>query len=78
MQQQAMQNAQGMSVAPQVGQGTAAATMAGMGGLGVAGQANPYGFQNQVGGYMNPYMNQIADGFGSSVSGGQSSVRHCW
>jgi hypothetical protein len=59
MQQQAMQNAQGMSVAPQVGQGTAAATMAGMGGLGVAGQANPYGFQNQVGGYMNPYMNQI-------------------
>ena len=59
MQQQAMQNAQGMNVAPQVGQGTAAATMAGMGGLGVAGQANPYGFQNQVGGYMNPYMNQI-------------------
>ena len=59
MQQQAMQNAQGMSVAPQVGQGTAAATMAGMGGLNVAGQANPYGFQNQVGGYMNPYMNQI-------------------
>ena len=59
MQQQAMQNAQGMSVAPQVGQGTAAATMAGLGGLGVAGQANPYGFQNQVGGYMNPYMNQI-------------------
>jgi hypothetical protein len=59
MQQQAMQNAQGMTVAPQIGQGTAAATMAGMGGLGVAGQANPYGFQNQVGGYMNPYMNQI-------------------
>jgi hypothetical protein len=59
MQQQAMQNAQGMTVAPQIGQGTAAATMAGLGGLGVAGQANPYGFQNQVGGYMNPYMNQI-------------------
>lgn len=59
MQQQAMQNAQGMSVAPQIGQATAASTMAGLGGLGVAGQANPYGFQNQVGGYMNPYMNQI-------------------
>jgi hypothetical protein len=59
MQQQAMQNAQGMSVAPQVGQGTAAATMAGLGGLGVAGQATTGGFQNQVGGYMNPYMNQI-------------------
>ncbi len=59
MQQQAMQNAQGMSVAPQIGQATAASTMAGLGGLGVAGQANPYGFQTQVGGYMNPYMNQI-------------------
>jgi len=59
MQQQAMQNAQGMTTAPQIGQATAASTMAGLGGLGVAGQANPYGFQNQVGGYMNPYMNQI-------------------
>ena len=56
MQQQAMQNAQGMSVAPQIGDATAAATMAGMGGIGVAGQANPYGFQSQVGGYMNPYL----------------------
>jgi hypothetical protein len=59
MQQQAMQNAQGMSAAPQVGEGTAAATMAGLGGLSVAGQATTRGFQNQVGGYMNPYMNQI-------------------
>jgi hypothetical protein len=56
MQQQAMQNAQGMTVAPQTGEATAGATMAGLGGLGVAGQANPYGFQNQVGGYMNPYL----------------------
>jgi hypothetical protein len=56
MQQQAMQNAQGMTVAPQTGEATAGATMAGMGGLGVAGQANPYGFQSQVGGYMNPYL----------------------
>jgi len=59
MQQQAMQNAQGMSVTPQTGEATAAATMAGLGGMNVAGQANQYGFQNQVGGYMNPYMNQI-------------------
>jgi len=56
MQQQAMQNAQGMSVTPQTGEATSGATMAGLGGLGVAGQANPYGFQNQVGGYMNPYL----------------------
>lgn len=59
MQQQSMQDASNMTVAPQIGQGTAAATMAGLGGLGVAGQANTQGFQNQVGGYMNPYMNQI-------------------
>lgn len=59
LQQQSMQNASNMQVAPQIGQGTAAATMAGLGGLGVAGQANTQGFQNQVGGYMNPYMNQI-------------------
>jgi hypothetical protein len=59
MQQQSFQNAAGMSVAPQIGQGTAAATGAGLGGFDVAGQANVGGFQNQVGGYMNPYMNQI-------------------
>jgi hypothetical protein len=59
MQQQAMQGAQNMTVAPQTSEATAAATGAGLGGLGVASQANPYGFQNQVGGYMNPYMNQI-------------------
>ena len=56
MQQQAMQNAQGMSVAPQVGAGTAGAIGAGLGGLDVAGQATTGGFQNQVGGYMNPYL----------------------
>jgi hypothetical protein len=59
MQQQAMQGAAGMTVAPQVGQGTAAAVGAGLGGFDVAGQANVGGFQNQVGGYMNPYLNQI-------------------
>ena len=56
MQQQAMQNAAGMTVAPQIGQGTAAATGAALGGFDVTGQANPYGFQSQVGGYMNPYL----------------------
>jgi hypothetical protein len=56
MQQQAMQNAQGMSVAPQTGAATAGAVGAGIGGLDVANQANTQGFQNQVGGYMNPYL----------------------
>jgi len=56
MQQQAMQNAQGMSVAPQVGAGTASAIGAGLGGLDVANQATTGGFQSQVGGYMNPYL----------------------
>jgi hypothetical protein len=59
MQQQSMQNAANMQVAPQIGQGTAAATGAGLGGFDVAGQATTQGFQNQMGGYMNPYMNQI-------------------
>jgi len=59
LQQQAQQQAAGMTVAPQIGQATAAATGAGLGGLDVAGQANVGGFQNQVGGYMNPYINQI-------------------
>jgi len=59
MQQQAMQGAQNMQTAPQIGQGTAAAVGAGLGGADVAGQATTTGFQNQIGGYMNPYMNQI-------------------
>jgi hypothetical protein len=56
MQQQAFQGAQNMRVAPQIGQATAASVGAGLGGFDVAGQANQYGFQNQVGGYMNPYL----------------------
>jgi hypothetical protein len=59
LQQQSMQGAADMQVAPQIGQGTAAATGAGLGGFDVAGQATTQGFQNQMGGYMNPYMNQI-------------------
>ena len=56
MQQQAMQNAQGMTVAPQTAQGSGLAYGAGLGGLGMAMQANPQNFQQNVGGYMNPYL----------------------
>jgi hypothetical protein len=59
LQNQSFQGAQNMAPAAQIGQGTAAAVGAGLGGANVAGQANTQGFQNQVGGYMNPYMNQI-------------------
>jgi len=56
LQNQAFQGAEQLGVTPQTGQATNYANMAGIGGLGVARQANPYGFQNQVGGYMNPYL----------------------
>jgi hypothetical protein len=56
MQQQAFQGAQNMRVAPQIGQATAASVGAGLGGFDVAGQSTTGGFQNQVGGYMNPYL----------------------
>jgi hypothetical protein len=59
LQQQAQQGAANMQPSQQLGMGTGMATGAGIGGMSIAGQANPYGFQNQVGGYMNPYMNQI-------------------
>ena len=57
LQQQSFQGAGDLNTAQQVGQGSALAANAGIGGLGVAGQANPQNFQNQVGGYMNPYLN---------------------
>jgi len=59
LQNQSFANAKNMSVAPQIGQGSTLAAGAGLGGVNVAGQANTQGFQNQMGGYMNPYMNQI-------------------
>jgi hypothetical protein len=59
LQNKSFEGAQNMAPAAQIGQGTAAAVGAGLGGANVAGQANTQGFQNQVGGYMNPYMNQI-------------------
>jgi len=58
LQQQSYQGAADLGPAAQIGQGTALAGGAGLGGLGVAAQANPQGFQNQVGGYMNPYLQQ--------------------
>ena len=56
LQNQAFNSAGNLDVTPQTGQASGLASMSGLGGLGVAGQANPYGFQNQVGGYMNPYL----------------------
>jgi hypothetical protein len=56
LQNQAFNSAGNLDITPQTGQATGLAGMSGLGGLGVAGQANPYGFQNQVGGYMNPYL----------------------
>jgi hypothetical protein len=56
LQNQAFGGAGDLGVAQQVGQGTALTGIAGLGGLGVAQQAGVEGFQNQVGGYMNPYL----------------------
>jgi hypothetical protein len=56
LQQQAQTQAANMTPAEQLGQGSALAGTAGLGGLGVAGQANPQGFQQNVLGYMNPYL----------------------
>ena len=56
LQNQAFQGAGQLGVTPQIGQATGLAGTSGIGGLGVAGQANPMGFQSQVGGYMNPYL----------------------
>jgi hypothetical protein len=56
LQTQAMTGAQNMQTAPQGQTGTALSTISGLGGLGVANQATTGGFQNEVGGYMNPYL----------------------
>ena len=56
LQNQAFGGAENLGVAQQVGQGTALTGAAGLGGLDVARQAGVGGFQNQVGGYMNPYL----------------------
>jgi hypothetical protein len=56
LQNQSFQGAQNLGVAPQIGQASGLAGVSGLGGLGVAGQSTNQGFQNQVGGYMNPYL----------------------
>jgi hypothetical protein len=56
LQTQAMTNAQNMRTPEQGQVGTALSAISGLGGLNVAGKANPQGFQNEVGGYMNPYL----------------------
>lgn len=56
LQNQAFNSAGNLDITPQTGQATGLAGISGMGGLGVARQATTGGFQNQVGGYMNPYL----------------------
>ena len=56
LQNQAFNSAGNLDITPQTGQASGLASMSGLGGLGVAGQANPMGFQRQVGGYMDPYL----------------------
>jgi hypothetical protein len=59
MQEQAQRGIAGMQLPGEYGRASQQAAYAGMGGMDVAGQANTQGFQNQVGGYMNPYMQQV-------------------
>jgi hypothetical protein len=59
LQNQAFQGAQNMAPSQQLNTGTALAGASGFGSLGLAAQANPQDFQQSVGGYMNPYMQQV-------------------
>jgi hypothetical protein len=56
LQQQSFQSAGNLAPAQQLAQGSGLAYGAGLGGLGMAMQANPQNFQQNVGGYMNPYL----------------------
>ena len=56
LQQQAQEGAAGMQTNQLTGLGGGIAAGAGMGGLGYAMQQNPMNFQQNVGGYMNPYL----------------------
>jgi len=56
MQQQSQQAAANMQTNQLTGLGGGIAAGAGMGGLGYAMQQNPQNFQQNVGGYMNPYL----------------------
>jgi hypothetical protein len=57
LQQQAQQGIANLQVPGQYNQAMQGTANAGMGGFGVANQATTGGFQNEVGGYMNPYLN---------------------
>lgn len=67
LQQQAQAGIQGMQVPGQFAQGA-------QGAMDVAGQANVGGFQNQVGGYMSPYMQNVVD-IQKREAGRQSAVQ---
>jgi hypothetical protein len=56
LQQQSQQGAANMQTNQLTGLGGGIAAGAGMGGLGYAMQQNPQNFQQNVGGYMNPYL----------------------
>jgi hypothetical protein len=56
LQQQSFQGAQNMQPSQQLSQGSGLAYGAGLGGVGMAMNANPQNFQQNVGGYMNPYL----------------------
>ena len=59
LQQQSFQGAANMQPSQQLSQGSGLAYGAGLGGLGMAMDAsNPQNFQQNVGGYMNPYLQQ--------------------
>jgi hypothetical protein len=58
MQQQAQEGIKNMQLPGQYQQGIQGTQAAGLGAFDVANQANVGGFQNQVGGYMNPYLQQ--------------------
>lgn len=59
LQQQAFNTAANADVEQQTKQGSGLAGLAGMGAMNFTGQQNPMNFQQDVGGYMNPYMQQV-------------------
>jgi hypothetical protein len=59
MQQQAQQGISQMQTPGEYGAAKGITGYGAMNALSLGQQANPYDFQNQVGGYMNPYMQQV-------------------
>ena len=56
LQNKSFEGANTMQPSQQLAQGSGLAYGSGLGGMGMAMQANPQNFQSQVGGYMNPYL----------------------